>query len=51
MGDHYADHRQNSRIRYGNVYASHTPENILLLSHCKLTATLLIFPLAISAAK
>jgi hypothetical protein len=47
MGDHYADHCQNSR-----VYASHhTPEDFSLLCHCTLTATLLMFPLVTSAAK
>jgi hypothetical protein len=50
-GDHYADHRQNSRVRRWNVYASHTPENFSLLCHFTLTATLLMFPLVISAAK
>jgi hypothetical protein len=38
-------------VRSVNVYASHTSENFSLLCHCKLTETLLMFRLVISAAK
>jgi len=51
MGDHYADHRQNSRAHHGSVYASHAPETFSLRCRHTIAAKWLMSPMEISAAK
>jgi hypothetical protein len=51
MDDHYADHRQSSRVRHGSFNASHTSEILSLICHRTLAATWLMSALVISAAK
>jgi hypothetical protein len=51
MDDHYADHRQRTRVRHGSVNSSHPPEIFSFLCHRTLAATWLMSALVISAAK
>jgi hypothetical protein len=51
MDDHYADHRQSSRVRHGSVNSSHAPEIFSSPCHPTFAATWLMSTLVISAAK